>query len=323
MAASSSAVSGASSSPGSVKKADTFIKRVQPFAVGGLSGCVATTCVQPIDMIKVRIQLAGEAGGSTNPFTVCRNIAKNEGISGLYKGLDAGLIRQLTYSTARLGLFRIISDEMRQMEPKDENGVARPLPLWKKAVAGLAAGGLGSFFGNPADLALIRLQADATLPPDQRRNYTGVLNAISRIVKEEGLFGLWRGSTPTVLRAMALNMGMLASNDQAKELLEPAFGKGWTTTLGASAISGFFAVTFSLPFDFIKTRMQKMRRDPVTGQLPYKNFCDAVVKITRREGIMSLYTGYPTYYVRIAPHAMITLISMEYLNKMWNRYTSV
>ncbi|PFH38440.1 2-oxoglutarate/malate translocase OMT [Besnoitia besnoiti] len=328
-AATSSAapVPGASAAPPSqpvaaAKKPDTLMKRVQPFAVGGLSGCIATTCIQPIDMIKVRIQLAGEAGGSTNPFTIFRNIINNEGFKGLYKGLDAGIIRQLTYSTARLGLFRIISDEMRHRAPKDKNGVAPPLPLWKKAVAGLAAGGLGSFFGNPADLALIRLQADATLPPEQRRNYTGVLNAMTRIVKEEGLFGLWRGSTPTVLRAMALNMGMLASNDQAKELLEPSFGKGWATTLGASAISGFFAVTFSLPFDFIKTRMQKMRPDPVTGKLPYANFWDAVVKITRREGIMCLYSGYSTYYVRIAPHAMITLISMEYLNKTWNRYSN-
>lgn len=72
---------------------------------------------------------------------------------------------QLTYSTARLGLFRIISDEMRHMSMKDKHnqggkggGVAPPLPLWKKAVAGLAAGGLGSLIGNPADLALIRLQ---------------------------------------------------------------------------------------------------------------------------------------------------------------------
>lgn len=54
--------------------------------------------------------------------------------------------------------------------------------------------------------------------------------------------------------------GMLASNDQAKELLEPTFGKGWATTLGASAISGFFAVTFSLPFDFIKTRSVEEQR---------------------------------------------------------------
>ena len=29
------------------------------FVIGGLSGMIATCCIQPIDMIKVRIQLRG------------------------------------------------------------------------------------------------------------------------------------------------------------------------------------------------------------------------------------------------------------------------
>jgi solute carrier family 25 oxoglutarate transporter 11 len=37
--------------------------------------------------------------------------------------------------------------------------------------------------GNPADLALIRMQADSRLPVEERRNYTSVGNAFSRIVK--------------------------------------------------------------------------------------------------------------------------------------------
>jgi len=35
-----------------------------------------------------------------------------------------------------------------------------------------------------------------------------------RIVKSDGAIGLFRGAGPTVVRAMALNMGMLASNDE-------------------------------------------------------------------------------------------------------------
>ncbi len=90
----------------------------------------------------------------------------------------------------------------------------QPLPLWQKAAAGLTAGGLGALVGSPADLTLIRMQADSTLPPDQRRNYKGVVDAMARTVKEDGVVGLFRGGGPTVVRAMALNMGMLASNDQ-------------------------------------------------------------------------------------------------------------
>lgn len=68
--------------------------------------------------------------------------------------------------------------------------------------------------GSPADLSLIRMQSDSTLPAAQRRGYKNVGDALTRIIKEEGTIGLFRGAGPTVTRAMALNMGMLASNDQ-------------------------------------------------------------------------------------------------------------
>ena len=54
------------------------------------------------------------------------------------------------------------------------------LPLWQKAVAGLTAGGLGALVGTPADLTLIRLQADSTLPEAQKRHYKGVGDALVR-----------------------------------------------------------------------------------------------------------------------------------------------
>ena len=75
--------------------------------------------------------------------------------------------------------------------------------------------------GSPADLSLIRMQADSTLPEAQRRHYKGVGDALTRIVKDEGAMGLFRGAGPTVTRAMALNMGMLASNDQVRSCFVP------------------------------------------------------------------------------------------------------
>lgn len=90
------------------------------------------------------------------------------------------------------------------------------------------------------DLPLHPPQADSTLPKEQRRNYKGVGDAMMRIVKEEGVGGLFRGGGPTVVRAMALNMGMLASNDQAKEMIEAAgFPKGGSVSvLGGASIAG-------------------------------------------------------------------------------------
>ncbi len=60
---------------------------------------------------------------------------------------------------------------------------AQAIPLYQKALAGLAAGGLGALVGTPADLTLIRMQADNTLPVEQRRNYK--VRPLTRSLQEE------------------------------------------------------------------------------------------------------------------------------------------
>ena len=93
------------------------------------------------------------------------------------------------------------------------------MTFFQKAWTASFAGFVGSLVGNPADVALVRMQADARLPPDQRRNYNNVVDAFRRIVKEEGVLALWRGATPTVIRAVVLNLAMLASYEEVKEQL--------------------------------------------------------------------------------------------------------
>lgn len=52
-----------------------------------------------------------------------------------------------------------------------------------------------------------------------RRNYKNVFDALFRIIREEGLFMLWRGAIPTMGRAMVVNAAQLASYSQAKQAL--------------------------------------------------------------------------------------------------------
>jgi len=283
---------------------------LEPFVFGGLSGMIATCVIQPIDMVKVRIQLQGEGGKgaaveSKNPFKVFKSVVQNEGFGKLYAGLSAALLRQATYTTARLGLFRTISNSMQ----KDKE----PLPFWKKSVAGLLAGGIGCVFGTPADVALVRMQADGKLPPEQRRNSKHVGDALVRIVKEEGVAkGLFAGNVPVIIRASMLNLGMLATYDQALESLKQVTSNETAVSVGAKLISGFAASAFSLPFDFVKTRIQKQVRRP-DGTLPYRSFLHCCTTVIKEEGPMAFYRGFWTYYARIAPHAMITLWAMEQL----------
>ena len=65
---------------------------------------------------------------------------------------------------------------------------AQPIPLIEKAGAGLTAGGLGALVGSPADLTLIRMQSDSTLPAAARRNYKNVGDAMVRYVVAHVVF---------------------------------------------------------------------------------------------------------------------------------------
>lgn len=72
----------------------------------------------------------------------------------------------------------------------------------------------------------------------------------------------------------------------------------------ASFLSGGLAAAMSLPFDNVKTKLQKQVPD-ADGNLPYKGFVDCALKTAGKEGITGFWTGLPTYVVRIAPHVMI------------------
>ena len=74
---------------------------------------------------------------------------------------------------------------------------------------------------------------------------------------------------------------------------------------GASAVSGFFASACSLPFDYVKTQIQKMQPD-ANGKYPYTGSLDCAMKTFKSGGPFKFYTGFPVYCVRIAPHVMVS-----------------
>jgi len=45
---------------------------------------------------------------------------------------------------------------------------------------------------------------------------------------------------------------------------------------------------------------------------------DAVFKTAKNEGVAGLWVGFPTYYFRIAPHAMITLLAQDFITTRVN-----
>lgn len=186
---------------------------------------------------------------------------------------------------------------------------------------GIAAGITGSFVGNPAEISLIRMTADGRLPVEQRRNYTSVVNALTRIVKEEGLLTCWRGCIPTMGRAAVVNAAQLSSYTQAKQglLKYCGFSENLWLHFTASMFSGFITTAASMPVDIAKTRIQNMKIG-TDGKPEYKGAIDVLAKVCKHEGVFALWKGFWPYYFRLGPHTVITFILMEQMNSFYNRY---
>lgn len=263
---------------------------------------VATTCIQPIDMIKVRLQLYGEGakgGIKPTPMGLAKTIISEGRFTDLYSGLSAGLLRQAVYATARLGFF----DTFMSFYQREAVRHGTSVTFLERASAGIAAGALAATIGNPTEVALIRMQSDGLKPKDQRANYRSVFDALSRIVRGEGLLALWSGAWPTIIRAMSTNFGQLAFFSESKHQLEKHTDlTAKTRTVAASGIAGFFAAFFSLPFDFLKTRLQRQTKS-ADGSKKYAGMLDCATSVARNEGILRFYRGFWTYFLRIAPHS--------------------
>lgn len=285
------------------------------FLFGGLSGMAATCFVQPMDLIKNRMQLSGEGGKAKehkNTFQAIRSILAKEGITGMYSGLSAGLLRQATYTTTRLGIYTWLFELYSGPDGK-------PPGFAMKAVLGMAAGVVGSFVGTPAEVALIRMTADGRLPAAERRNYKHVGDALVRMVREEGLLTLWRGAVPTMTRAMVVNAAQLASYSQAKQSLLSTgyFSENIVLHFWASMISGLATTAASMPVDIVKTRLQNMKM--IDGKPEYKGAIDVLGRVVRSEGFFAMWKGFTPYYARLGPHTVITFIFLEQMNTFYKR----
>lgn len=285
------------------------------YLFGGSAGMGATVFVQPLDLVKTRLQISGQGGTAkeyTGMFDAFTKIAKREGVRALYKGLSAGLLRQATYTTTRLGTYTFLNDTYKRESGKQAN-------LFVSMGLGMMAGVTGSFVGNPAEISLIRMTADGKLPLDQRRNYTSVVNAISRMVREEGFLTLWRGCIPTMGRAAVVNAAQLSSYSQAKRILiNNGMQEGISLHFVASMISGLVTTIASMPVDIAKTRIQNMKIGP-DGSKEYKGAIDVLTKVCKQEGVFALWKGFWPYYFRLGPHTVITFIFMEQMNEVYNR----
>jgi len=287
----------------------------EKFLYGGLA-CMAAACVtNPIDVVKVRLQLQGELQSRTTSrsglIQVIIRVVKHEGIDGLYKGLIASLMREGSYSTLRMGLYDPIKDYL-----GGGSGHGLSFPLYKKILAGAIAGATGAAIANPTDLVKVRLQAEEK----RGTRYRGTFHAFQSIYQKEGLAGLYRGVSPTTQRAMLLTASQLPSYDHFKHFLlsTPYFEEGLVTHFTASIFAGFVCATVTNPIDCIKSRYMNQPFGPDGRGVRYTSTLHCARKTVAAEGFLGLYKGWLPNWIRIGPHTIVTFLVFEQFRKWAN-----
>ncbi|KAH8316894.1 hypothetical protein KR067_010114, partial [Drosophila pandora] len=290
------------------KTTPTYIK----YMIGGASGMLATCLVQPLDLVKTRMQMSGAGGVReyNNSLEVLARVLRREGAPALYNGLSAGLVRQATYTTARMGFYQMEVDAYRKQFETNPSLVAT-------MAMGVTAGAVGAFIGNPAELALIRMMADNRLPLTERRAYKNVADAFVRIVKEEGVTTLWRGSMPTMTRAMVVSMVQLTSYSQLKMQLKHYLDEGPILHGTAGMMTGLLTTLAAMPIDLAKTRIQQMGQ--LNGKPEYSGTFDVLTKVVKTEGVFALWKGFTPCLCRVGPHTVISFLFLEQMNKAYNK----
>ncbi|KAM7527022.1 hypothetical protein LguiB_030432 [Lonicera macranthoides] len=168
-----------------------------------------------------------------------------------------------------------------------------PKGLLCNAGAGAAAGMLAATFVCPLDVIKTRFQVHG-LPRLDNGSVRGslIVGSLRQIFHKEGLRGMYRGLSPTVLALLPNWAVYFTIYDQLKSFMGSDDGNH-QLSIGANMIaaSGAGAATTiaTNPLWVVKTRLQTQGMR--AGVVPYKGTLSALRRIAHEEGIRGLYSG--------------------------------
>jgi len=165
----------------------------------------------------------------------------------------------------------------------------KPLPFVYQFMAGAVAGVSEILVMYPLDVVKTRVQIQSNVPVPGVDHYTGMLDCIKKIVKNEGASRLYRGISAPILMEAPKRATKFAANDEWGKVYRNMFGvakmnQSLSILTGASA--GATEAFVVVPFELVKIRLQdKAQASQYSGPL------DVVRKIVKAEGPLALYQG--------------------------------
>ncbi|KAJ2846224.1 hypothetical protein IWW36_004452 [Coemansia brasiliensis] len=160
------------------------------------------------------------------------------------------------------------------------------------AISGGVSSHISALFGAPLDRVKLILQAQQASSQIQTP-YKGVINAFTRIPKEQGIISLWRGNMANIIRFYPVHLLNFTLKDKFKALVpkyNPStdFGKFFAANLLIGGLAGLTSLFVVYPLDLVRTRMAL----DIGSTRQFTGLWNCISTIYKTGGITSLYYGF-------------------------------
>ncbi|XP_065334486.1 mitochondrial glutamate carrier 1-like isoform X2 [Cloeon dipterum] len=169
-------------------------------AAGGLAGFCQIIITTPMELLKIQLQDAGRvaaqarAAGQTaatipkvSATSIALELIRTKGITGLYKGTAATMLRDVSFSVVYFPLFA----RLNALGPRRSDGSGEAV-FWCSFLSGCVAGSTAACSVNPFDVVKTRLQL--LKKAEGEASYSGIVDAFGKIMKNEGPSAFFKGA---------------------------------------------------------------------------------------------------------------------------------
>ncbi|TKC43491.1 hypothetical protein EI555_020472, partial [Monodon monoceros] len=294
---------------------------------GFLPGVCGVAVGYPLDTVKVRIQTEPKYTGI---WHCVRDTYRRERVWGFYRGLSLPVCTVSLVSSVSFGTYRHCLAHVCRFRYGSADTKPAKMDI---TLSGFASGLVRVFLTSPTEVAKVRLQTQAQTQAQQRRpsalgpsaapptcpapavgrapgpKYRGPLHCLASVAREEGLRGLYKGSSALLFRDGHSFATYFLSYAVLCEQLTPA-GRSRPDVLGvlvAGGCAGVLAWAVATPMDVIKSRLQADGQ----GQRRYRGLLHCVVTSVREEGPRVLFKGLSLNCCRAFPVNMVVFVTYE------------
>lgn len=204
------------------------ITTLQEIIAGGSAGASQVIFTNPLEIVKIRLQIAGEIARKTGAVPKkASTIVRELGFTGLYKGASACFARDIPFSAIYFPLYNYLKTIQREEDVKTNT----PLQLM---IAGSLAGSVAASSTTPFDVIKTRLQVETTAG---QKAYSGIFDAARSILKDEGPAAFMKGCIPRIVRSSPQFGVTLLVYELLHQAVPPPHFDDTEATSGATLVS--------------------------------------------------------------------------------------